>query len=66
MWLEQLQDEIALRLDRGESLANVEVELVDSAAALSDDEQAALWLFTWSDRASEPHNTKRVPAGLAG
>jgi hypothetical protein len=59
MWLEQLQDEIALRLDRGESLAKIEGELVDSAGALSDDEQAALWLFAWSYQANS-HTTAGV------
>lgn len=65
MWLEQAQDEIALRLDRGESLADVEAELVDVAVALSEDERAALWLFAWSYQASERHDNERVLAGLA-
>ena len=65
MWLEQLQDEIALRLDRGEPLADVEVELVDSAVSVSDDERAALWLFAWSYRASGRHDAGQVPVGLA-
>ena len=52
MWLEHVQDEIALRLDRGESLADVEADLVDAAVALGDDERAALWLFAWSYQAS--------------
>jgi GAF domain-containing protein len=64
MWLEQLQNEIALRLDRDQKLADVEAELVDSAVALSDDERAALWLFAWSYRASERHDTGHVLAGL--
>jgi len=48
MLLRQLQDVLALRLDRGERLADVEAELIDAAVALSDDERAALWLFAWS------------------
>jgi len=64
MWLEQ-QDEIVLRLDRGESLADVEAELVDTALALNDDERAALWLFAWSYKASKRHDNERVLAGLA-
>jgi hypothetical protein len=56
MWLEHVQDEIALRLDRGESLADVEAELIDAAVAMSDDERAALWLFAWSYQASERHD----------
>jgi len=43
-----LQDQLALRLDRGERLADVEGELIDAAVALSDDERAALWLFAAS------------------
>ena len=66
MWLEQLQDEIALRLDHGEELANVEAELVDSAVAVTDDERAALWLFAWSYRENVGHNAGQVPMGLAG
>jgi len=65
MWLEHLQDEIALRLDRGETLPDVEAELVDSAVALGDDERAALWLFAWSYRASDRHDAGQVPVGLA-
>ena len=65
MWLEQVQDEIALRLDRGEQLAEVEAELVDSAVAVSEDERAALWLFAWSYRASARHDAGHVPVGMA-
>jgi len=65
MWLEHVQDEIVLRLDRGESLADVEAELVDTALALNDDERAALWLFAWSYQASERHDNERVLPGVA-
>jgi len=65
MWLEQLQDEIARRLDRGEKLADVEAELVDSAVALSDDERAALWLFAWSYRGSDRHDSGQVRGAVA-
>jgi hypothetical protein len=63
VWLEQLQDEIAVRLDRGEKLADVEAGLVDSAVGVSDDERAALWLFAWSYSASGRHDGGQV--GLA-
>ena len=63
MWFEQLQDEIALRLDRGEKLVDVEAELVDFSVALSDDERAGLWLFASSYRASGRHDTGQVLAG---
>jgi len=65
MWLEQVQDEIPPRLDRGESLADVEAELVDAAVALSDDERAPLWLFACSYQASDRHDTGQVLAELA-
>jgi hypothetical protein len=50
--LEQWREQIALRLDRGENLADVEADLIDSAGAVSEDEQAALRLFAWSYQAS--------------
>jgi len=64
MLLRQLQDVLALRLDRGERLADVEAELIDAAVALSDDERAALWLFAWSYHASERLDSQRVLARL--
>jgi len=45
MWLQQTQDDIAHRLDRGERLADIEAKLGDLEADLNDDERAALWLF---------------------
>ena len=63
--LEQLQDEIEDRLGRGEELGDVEVELVDSAVAVSEDERAGLWLFAWSYWASGRHHAGQVPVGLA-
>ena len=66
MSLEQLQDEIELRLDRGEPLADVEAEVVDSAGAASEDERAALWLFAWSYRACVGHDAGQSPMGLPG
>jgi len=65
MWLEQ-QDEIVLRLDRGESLADVEAELVDAALALNDDERAALWLFAWSYRRTNDTTTSKSWPGSHG
>ena len=65
MWLGQLQDEIALRVDRGEKLADVEAELVDSAVALSDDERAALWLFAWSCGRADDTMPGGLRVGLA-
>lgn len=65
MWLEQLQDEIAVRLDRGAKLAEIEAGLVDSAVAVSDDERAALWLFAQSHWASRRRDPGQVPVGMA-
>ena len=65
MWLEQLQDEITARLDRGEDLDDVQEELIEPVVGLSEDERAALWLFGWSYQATGRHETERVPASLA-
>jgi hypothetical protein len=46
--LEEIRDEIAVRMDRGASTVAVEAELIEPAHELSDDERAALWLFAWS------------------
>ncbi len=43
-----LSEEIADSLNRGASLEDVERGLHASACELSEDEQAALWLFAWS------------------
>ena len=50
--LDCLRDEIAVRLDRGERLAEVEGGLIEGARGLSEDERAAVWLFGWSYRPS--------------
>jgi hypothetical protein len=48
MSLEQLQDQIAVRVDGGDDLAAIEMELIKPVPWLSEDERAALWLFAWS------------------
>jgi hypothetical protein len=50
--LDCLRDEAALRLEAGAESADVQNELIDSAAGLSEDERAALWLFAWAYRPS--------------
>ncbi len=65
MWLDELRAEIALRLDRGERLLDVEAELVEVADRLSEDDRAALWLFAWSYDATGRQDSGRVLAGLA-
>jgi len=64
MWLDGLQDEIAVRLDVGESLTDVQAELIETADGLSEDERAALWLFAWSYRESARHDAGRMLAGV--
>ncbi len=48
MSVERLRDEIASRLEWGESVSEVEAELIASAEGVDEDERAALWLFAWS------------------
>lgn len=48
MALDQLTQEIEVRLDLGSNLDRVEAELIEPADHLDEDERAALWLFAWS------------------
>ena len=48
--LDRVRDEVALRLDRGMSLAEVQSGLIEAAPGLSEDQRAVLWLFAWSYR----------------
>lgn len=50
--LDVYRREIAALLDCGYALPEVEAEVIESAAGLSDDERAALWLYAWSYRDS--------------
>lgn len=49
---DRARDELALWLDRGAALPEVEGRLIEGAPGLSEDERAALRLFAWSYRAS--------------
>jgi hypothetical protein len=40
-----VRDEVAVRLDDGAPLVEVEGELIESVPGLSEDERAAVWLF---------------------
>ena len=42
---EQIQQRI---LDEGESLDQVEAEVINTATGLNDDQRAGLWLWAWS------------------
>jgi len=57
--MDSYRQEIAQRLDAGSRLQEVEAELIDPSAELSDDDRAALWLFAWSYRDSQAS----VPSG---
>jgi hypothetical protein len=52
--LDSYQNEIALRLDEGYELSDIERYLIEPAIGLNDDERAALWLYAWSYQASSP------------
>jgi hypothetical protein len=43
--LDCLRDEVALLLEGGARMADVQGELIDGAQVLTEDEQAATWLF---------------------
>ena len=45
--LKQFQAEVAARMNRGETFASVEQEVIDPSR-LSEREKAALWLYGWS------------------
>jgi hypothetical protein len=45
--LKQLQDDVALRMRRGDTFTSVEAQVIN-ASGLSDAEKAALWLYGWS------------------
>jgi hypothetical protein len=49
---DHVRRELAIRLELGASLAQVQDDVIEAAPALSEDERAALWLFAWSYR---PH-----------
>ena len=55
--LDPYRHEIALRLDEGYELSDIERYVIESAVELSDDDRAALWLFAWSYRDSHPRHS---------
>lgn len=63
--LDCLRDEAALGRERGERLSTLEVELIESAPGLSEDERAALWLFAWSYRPRSSRASERLARALA-
>jgi hypothetical protein len=55
-----LQDEIRRRMRHGESIDDVDLELIERSG-LSTDEKAALWLYAWS---FVPRRKQRASAEL--
>ena len=45
--LKQLQEDVAIRMRRGDTFASVEAEVIDPSG-FSEAEKAALWLYAWS------------------
>jgi hypothetical protein len=45
--LKQLQEDVAIRMRRGDTFASVEADVIDPSG-LSEAEKAALWLYAWS------------------
>jgi hypothetical protein len=64
--LSDFRDELAVWLDRGVALPEVEARLIDRAPGLSEDERAALWLFAWSYRAGARRHPKGELRWVAG
>ena len=44
----ELREQVAERLDLGETLPRLEADLIDPALGLDDEQRAATWLFAWS------------------
>lgn len=66
---EQLLDtrgRLAVGLDGGATLPEVEGRLIEGASGLSEDERAALWLFAWSYRASARRHPEGQLRSVAG
>jgi hypothetical protein len=61
-----VRDEVALRLDSGARLVDVEGELIEAEPGLSEDERAAVWLFAWSYRPRPETHRERRRSRLAG
>jgi hypothetical protein len=56
--LSDFRDELAVWLDRGAALPELEASLIDRASGLREDERASLWLFAWSYRAGAGRHAK--------
>ncbi len=65
-YLEYVRDEVALRLNRGARLADVQREVIDVAPGVSEDERAALWLYAWSYSRDGAMSARRVVESIGG
>lgn len=61
-----VREELAVRLERGAALAEVQDELTEGAPGLSEDERAALCLFAWSYRPRGRRDAGRVLGSIVG
>ena len=64
--LECLRDETALRLEAGAKPADVQRDLIETAPGLSEDERAALWLFSWAYRPGKTRQRGAAPEPVVG
>jgi hypothetical protein len=64
--LDCLRDEAAVRLDGGARVADVQGGLIERVQGLSEDERAALWLFAWAYRPSQPTEFRRGLESVLG
>ena len=62
--LDCLRDELALRLDGGATLADIQIDVIDVAQGPSEDERAALWLFAWAYSATRGGRLRRAPESV--
>jgi hypothetical protein len=60
----QLREEVARRLERGESLDTIERELI-APSQLPEEHQSALWLYAWSLPHRPPPSQPRLPIWAA-
>jgi hypothetical protein len=63
--MNELREEIAEHVRRGEQLETIETELLTPRRGLDDDQCAALWLFAWLKREVPARRFSRARAGAA-
>jgi hypothetical protein len=58
--MDDLRDRIAWSIEHGASLPEVQAELIEPAAELSEDDKSGLWLFAWSYTDSVARTSRRA------